>query len=234
MKNGINYYVIDNSKKAGPIYVFDREFPREQQFSLAIAQQPILSFDPVDSQNFSINHPVKADVDVAINRNLIDFYDDYPLNSHWNLYANASLSQDVKDQLYPELEKIIEGKRNPEAANNLLHFVQKAFQYKTDQEQFGIERSLFPDETFYYPYSDCEDRAILYSVLIRELLGLDVVLVHYPEHIATAVAFDDSVNGDYFDINGRRFTVCDPTYINANIGMAMTQYKSTPAEIIKL
>ena len=233
-KNGINYYVIDNSKNSGPIYVFDREFPREQQFSLAITQQPNLSFDPSDSHNFNINYPVSANVDVAVNKNLIDFYEDYPLNSHWDLYANASLSQDVKDQLYPELEKIIEGKRIPEAANILLHFVQKAFKYKTDQQQFGVERSLFPDETFYYPYSDCEDRAILYSVLVRELLGLDVVLVHYPEHIATAVAFNDPVSGDYFEIDGRRFTVCDPTYINANIGMAMTQFKSTPAEIIKL
>ncbi|MDE6018086.1 MAG: hypothetical protein K2G85_04660, partial [Muribaculaceae bacterium] len=212
----------------------DREFPREQQFSLAIIQQPNLPVNPVISRNFSINYPVSASVDVAVNKNIIDFYNDYPLNSHWNLYANASLSQDVKEQLYPALEKTFEGKRVPEAANILLHFVQKAFQYKTDQDQFGIERSLFPDETFYYPYSDCEDRAILYSVLVRELLGLDVILVHYPEHIATAVAFDEQVNGDYFDINGRRFTVCDPTYINADIGMAMTQFKSTPAEIIKL
>lgn len=99
---------------------------------------------------------------------------------------------------------------------------------------FGVERSLFPDETFYYPYSDCEDRAILYSVLVRELLGLDVVLVHYPEHIATAVAFDEPVTGDYFEMDGRKFTVCDPTYINADIGMAMTQFKSTPATLIDL
>ena len=70
--------------------------------------------------------------------------------------------------------------------------------------------------------------------LVRELLGLDVVLVHYPGHMATAVAFDETVKGDYFEINGRRFTICDPTYINADIGMAMTQFKSTPAEIIKL
>ena len=233
-KNGIDYYVIDRSKETGPIYVFDREFPREQQFSLAIIQQPNLPVNPDRSRRFSINYPVSVNVDVTVNKNLIDFYNDYPLNSHWNYYANASLSQDVKNQLYPALEKTFEGKRVPEAANILLHFVQKAFQYKTDQDQFGIERSLFPDETFYYPYSDCEDRAILYSVLVRELLGLDVILVHYPEHIATAVAFDEPVNGDYFDINGRRFTVCDPTYINADIGMAMTQFKSTPAEIIKL
>lgn len=232
-KNSINYYVIDSSKSTGSIYVFDREFPREQQFSLAMIQQPSLAVNPVNSRNFSIDYPVSASADVAVNKNLIDFYDDYPLNSHWNLYANASLSQDVKEQIYPVLRSAIEGKRIPDAANILLHFVQKAFKYKTDQEQFGVERSLFPDETFYYPYSDCEDRAILYSVLVKELLGLKAVLVAYPGHLATAVKFDEDVPGDYFNIEGEKYTVCDPTYINADIGMAMKRYKNTPADIIK-
>ncbi len=233
-KDGINYYVIDPSDGNGSIYIFDKEFPREQLFSLAVKYQPKLMVSPAEARVFNIDYPEKVCLDVAVNKNLIDFYNDYPLHAHWNLYAKASLSDDVQEQLYPELSKLISDKNTTEAANLLLHFVQKAFEYKTDQAQFGIERSLFPDETFYYPYSDCEDRAILYSVLVHELLGLDVVLVHYPEHIATAVAFEEPVAGDYFEIDGRRFTVCDPTYINANIGMAMKQFKSSPAEIIKL
>lgn len=233
-KNDINYYVIDSSKGEGSIYIFDKEFPREQFFSMAINYQPQLSVNPAEARIFSIDYPEKIYLDVAVNKNLIDFYNDYPKSGHWNLYAKASLSNDVQEQLYPELSKKIDGKSNSEAANLLLHFVQKAFEYQTDDVQFGVERSLFPDETFYYPYSDCEDRAILYSVLVRELLGLDVVLVHYPQHIATAVAFDEPITGDYFEIDGRKFTVCDPTYINADIGMAMKQFKSTPAEIIKL
>lgn len=233
-KNGISYYVIDPLNSDGSLYVFDREFPKEQLFSLAIKYQPKLPVSPSEARGFNIQYPEKISLDVAVNKNLIDFYNDYPLHGHWNLYAKASLSDDLQEQLYPELSKRIKGKKTDEAANLLLHFVQKAFDYKTDQEQFGVERSFFPDETFFYPYSDCEDRAILYSVLVHELLGLDVVLVHYPNHIATAVAFDEPVTGDYFNIDGRRFTVCDPTYINANIGMAMDQFKSSPAEIIKL
>ncbi len=233
-KNDLRYYVIDDSHSIGSLFIFDKEFPREQLFSLAIKYQPKLSVDPSEERVFSIDYPEKLSLDVAVNKNLIDFFNDYPLHSHWNLYAKASLSDDVQEQLYPELSKSIEGKTTADAANLLLHFVQKAFDYKTDDEQFGIERSLFPDETFYYPYSDCEDRAILYSVLVHELLGLDVVLVHYPQHIATAVAFEEPITGDYFEIDGRKFTVCDPAYINADIGMAMKQFKSTPAEIIKL
>ena len=116
----------------------------------------------------------------------------------------------------------------------MIHFVQTAFEYQTDQEQFGVERPLFPDETLYYPYSDCEDRAILYSVLVRELLGLDAVLLHYPNHLATAVRFDEEVSGDYFTLDGKHYVVCDPTYINADIGEAMPQYKQARAKILRL
>lgn len=41
-------------------------------------------------------------------------------------------------------------------------------------------------------------------------------------HLAAAVAFDEDVRGDYLTVNGRKFVVCDPTYIEASVGMAMT------------
>ncbi|MDE6648722.1 MAG: hypothetical protein K2K45_02205 [Muribaculaceae bacterium] len=233
-KNGINYYIIGRGGRTGSIYVFDREFPREKQFSLSIGRQPGLPISQNQSRNFTVQYPVGINVDVSVNQNLIDFYNDYPLHSNWNLYSRASLSEDVKEQLYPALRNAISGRTKKDSANILLHFVQKAFSYQTDDVQFGVERPLFPDETFHYPYSDCEDRAILYSVLVKDLLDLDMVLVTYPGHLATAVRFDEDVIGDYFDIDGKRYTVCDPTYINADIGMAMKQFKNASAEIIRL
>ena len=113
----------------------------------------------------------------------------------------------------------------------LINFVQTGFQYKTDQQQFGYERSLFGDETLFYPYSDCEDRSILYSILVRELLGLDVALVSYPGHLATAVCFKEGPYGDYFNVDGKKFTVCDPTYIGAHIGLTMPDMDNNKAEL---
>ena len=231
---GVNYYMIDRSVKSASTYVYDREFPREQMFSLAIETQPQLPIEAADARQFTSSYGSGISTEIAVNQNLIDFYNEYPLSSHWNINANASLSEDVKAQLYPVLREAIVGKSERDAANILLRFVQTAFEYKTDNEQFGIERSFFPDETFFYPYSDCEDRAILYSVLVRELLGLDAVLIYYPGHLATAVRFGESVSGDYFEIEGRKYIVCDPTYINSNVGMAMPQFKRASAEIIKL
>ena len=121
-----------------------------------------------------------------------------------------------------------------EAVGILLDFVQTAFEYQTDEQQFGKERPLFGDEILFYPYCDCEDRSILFSVLVRELVGLDVVLLNYPEHLATAVRFDDDVKGDYIMIDGKRYVVCDPTYIGTHVGESMPICKEKKAIVIKL
>ena len=69
---------------------------------------------------------------------------------------------------------------------------------------------------------------------MRDLLGLDVVLVNWPGHLATAVVFTDEVEGDYFTVEGRRYTVCDPTYIGASVGMTMPHFKNVDAKLVKL
>lgn len=230
---GKRYYVVDKSMRQGSFNVFNREFPKEQNFSLRIAEQPLFAVDLTVPRHLQSKHDNELTADVSVNKGLIAFYNDYPLSNNWDIYANALLSEQTKEQLYPALRNAIGGKNKPTAANILLHFVQTAFEYATDDKQFGYERPLFADETLYYPYSDCEDRAILYSVLVRELLGLEVVLLHYPGHLATAVCFDTEVSGDYMMIGGKRYTVCDPTYINADIGQAMPQFKQTAASVIR-
>ena len=171
---------------------------------------------------------------VEVDKGLIDFMNGYPLSDAWEYYALAGLSDGVKSTLYPALRSQIRGKSKKDAAEMLLNFVQTTFDYATDQEQFGYERPLFGDESIFYPKNDCEDRSIFYSILVRDLLGLDVVLVHWPGHLATAVAFPEEVAGDYFTIDERHYTVCDPTYIGANIGMTMPQFKNVSARLVDL
>ena len=91
-----------------------------------------------------------------------------------------------------------------------------------------------PEETLYYPASDCEDRAILFSYLVKNLLGLKIIALDYPGHIATAVKFSANINGDAVEYNGQRYVICDPTYINADAGMSMPEYKGVAPEVIKL
>lgn len=144
------------------------------------------------------------------------------------------MSPYAKNQLYPVLRNAIAGKNQRTAANILLQWVQTAFDYQTDEQQFGIERPLYADESLYYPYCDCEDRAILYAIIVKELMGLDAALLLYPGHLATAVAFTEDVAGDYVEVDGRRYVVCDPTYINSSVGDSMPQFKGGSVSVVKI
>ncbi len=230
---GIKYFVIDKNSGGQSFYVFNHEFPKEQYFSWQTGQPKLAEKLSAPKTFTSARYP-EIQAKVQTNQNLIDFYNNYPMSSDWNLYVLAGLSETVKQSLYPALKDGIAGKSKSEAAEILLRFLQTTFQYQTDGQQFGYERPFFADENFFYSYNDCEDRSILYALLVKDLLGLEVVLLHYPGHLATAVHFPENISGDYLSIDGKKFIVCDPTFIGASIGRAMTQYKNVSANVIKL
>jgi hypothetical protein len=59
-----------------------------------------------------------------------------------------------------------------------------------------------------------------------------VVIVDFPGHIATAVEFSKPVQGDSWELNGKRYTIADPTYVNANVGMTMPQFIGKTPKLI--
>lgn len=234
-KEGHKYYILD--KECGgqlQISVFDREFPNENLCSLEMDGEPALKSTPAGSRKYRSKKYEDLNATVAINRNIIDFYNSYPVTDAWDMYVRTSLSNATREQFYPQLLAAIESKSKTEAADILLNFVQTAFEYKTDREQFGRERPLFAEETLYYPFCDCEDRSILYAILVRELLELDVVLLNYPTHLATAVDFGKDIPGKYISYKGKHYFVCDPTYIGASIGEAMPNLDSQEITIVEI
>lgn len=231
--DGIRHYMLA-PKGTGGVYVCNVEFPRERVANILMDRLPDLGGGAKRSRTLQGEKFGTMKATVEVDKRLTDYLNDYPLSSAWEYYALAGLSDGVKEALYPALRTQLEGKSKKKAAAMLLDFVQTAFDYATDQEQFGYERPLFGDESIYYPKNDCEDRSIFYSILVRDLLGLDVVLVQWPGHLATAVAFPEELDGDYFTIDGRRYTVCDPTYIGAPVGETMPQFKGVEAKLIKL
>jgi hypothetical protein len=180
--------------------------------------------------SFSYNGE-KFDINVSYPKDMVNYFKTFPQLDLGN-YFSAGMPQTTTYSLLSQLKPIIEGQTETEAVNRLLRFVQTAFQYKTDEDQFQQENYLFPLETLYYPYSDCEDRAALFAWLTKSLLKLDVVIIDFPGHIATAVKFSSPVQGDNWELNGKRYTIADPTYINANVGMTMPQYKDEVPKLI--
>ena len=173
---------------------------------------------PTSGREVAARDYPEASANVVVNRNLIDFYNDYPesytgddFTSRWSLYANTPMSESVRQTLYPSLQAAVQGKTELESVNILLNFVQTSFEYGYDSEIWGRDRAFFADETLFYPKSDCEDHAILFTRLVRDILGLDVALLYYPNHLAAAVHFPGGAIGDYVTLDGRKFVVCDPT-----------------------
>lgn len=230
---GENFYCFYMKDCDTGIQFCDYQFPGEQACSVRMKEVPMAAENSTAPRTVKSKAYSHAVAKVSTNKNLMSFYDSYPACG-WEIFAAASLSQSVKDQLYPSLRLVIDNMAEPQAVNLLLNFVQTGFEYKTDDEQFGHEKSFFGDEMFYYPYCDCEDRSILFSILVRDLLGLDVVLLDYPSHIATAVKFTIDVKGDYFDIDGDKYVICDPTYIGAPIGKSMPDMLHLKANILKI
>lgn len=173
---------------------------------------------------------------VQVNSPLLEFLGKYPQIS-WEYYAQAPLTEEFRNNILPIIRQRTKdaGLNTYDGVRKILSFLHYGFPYKEDGAQFGYEKVNFPDENFYFPYNDCEDRSILFATLVREIYGLDVVLLHYPNHLATAVNFRDSkVTGDYINVDGVNYVVCDPTYIGAQIGMSMPQYASVAPEIFKI
>ncbi len=235
--SGKKYYVVSFNKQTHPVknlYSYDGRYPgAEQLFSLAVTQLPEIKKQPVQRKlNFTFLGETH-EIDVTYDRNIIAYFDAYPV-TELDIYFTSAVSDQLVYTLLSSLKPLLKGRSEEEAVNLLLRFVQTAFDYKTDGDQFGREKYFFAEELFFYQYSDCEDRSVLFAFLVNSLLGLDVIALDYPGHVATAVRFNAPVKGASVSYKGKRYTITDPTYINANAGAVMPNFKSTLPGIIPL
>ena len=158
------------------------------------------------------------------------------LNSYVSLgisdIAKCNVDKSLRNSIVEQVREQVKGLNELQAANKILQFVQYAFDYATDEEQFGREKYFFMEENLFYPKNDCEDRSVFFAYLIREVLHLPVHLVHYPGHECTAVAYSSPLsNGTTYTYKGKTYYISDPTYVGANIGMCMPEYLSVKPEI---
>ena len=225
------------------IYISDNAFQGEQSLSLWFAASPRLAVSATSSRTRQSERYPEVKVNLSSNKNLMDFYSSYPTSmvgdnfvSRWAMYANTPMSEDVKRQIYPDLKAAINGCDQLTAVNKLLNFVQTGFEYEYDDKVWGGDRAFFAEESLYYPYCDCEDRSILFTRLVRDLLGLRCILVYYPGHLASAVEFSqsDAVAGDYVLLEGRKFVIADGTFIGAPVGKTMYGMDNQTAKVILL
>ncbi len=232
---GVRYYAVafdGRKRKPGQVFTYDGEYPgTTKEFDMRVTPV-VASNDKDERRHLSFDFEGKKyNVEVTYDRGRVKFFSTYP-QLNLDLYFSSGVYQQTASPLQKQLAAHMQGMSEQQAVNFLLRFVQTALKYETDEQQFGEENYLFPEETLFYPYSDCEDRAVLFAWLVHSLLNLQVVGLDYPGHVATAVRFNENVAGDSVRYQGKRFVVADPTYINANVGMTMPDFKKYRPSVI--
>lgn len=231
-EGGERYYIVQNSVPGASIYSYDFDFPNTSPLDVKIAR-PLKIGASSDIYNIKKHSSVfGCDIVLPVNRRLIEFYDSCPqAGTEW--YDKSVVDPSFAKALILALDPYVKGKSEEEAVTLLLRFLHNDFSYKRDNEQFGREKPFFVEENFVYPFNDCEDRSVLFAFLVRRLTGLKVVLLDYPDHIATAVAFNSPVKGSYIDYSGNSYYVCDPTYVGAGIGEVMPVYRNSGVKVLR-
>lgn len=242
-----SYYTIGDcyyypyGGNAEKLYICEVPFPQEQPLSMLLPQEQRFDYEASAPRSLKSAAFPKVLVEATVNKKALSFYASYPpsmINENqqtlWAMYANMPMPKAISQTFMAAMKEKIAGLSQLEAMERLLNFVQTAFVYEYDDKVWGYDRAFFPEETLYYPYCDCEDRSILLSRMVRDLLGLRCVLIHYPGHLAMAVQFTDDVKGDCIMLQGEKFTVCDPTYIGAHVGETMPGMNNAEAKAILL
>lgn len=238
--DGENFYPYGTAPKQ--LYICNATFPKENSMSLYVPfDMKLAERSSAPKTRRSERYP-EVTTTMTSNLNLMDFYNTYPTSmigdnfvTRWAMYANKPMSDDVKEQIYPSLRAAISGCSQLQAVEKLLNYVQTGFTYEYDDKVWGHDRAFFAEESLYYPYCDCEDRSILLTRIVRDLLGLKCILVYYPGHLASAIEFTDkNVSGDYISLDGHKYVIADGTYIGAPVGKTMPNMDNNKAKVILL
>ena len=216
-KDDAHYY--EHRPQDGSMFISEPVPGAARPLDLSLTRAPAFADRPLVKRHIDVRGIA---FDYSIPTALLDFYWSYP---HTEMYvkANASVSAALRASVYPALQAAIEGKGQIEAANTILHFVQGLMTYESDRTHWGFEKWNFPEESFWYLRGDCDDHAILFARLVRDLLGLDVLLVQCDvnggrPHAATAVHFTEPLSGDTFEHGGKTWWCCEPTSNYSNVG----------------
>ncbi len=240
--DGDFYYPLNNT--SGNVRICEQDYPNEKSMSLLINKEQKFALRPTALTSHQSTRNPEINISMVANQNMLDFYSSYPTSmigenfvTRWAMYANMPMPQNIKEQVYPQIKKSIEGVDKLTAVNRILNWVQTGFEYEYDDKVWGNDRAFFPEESLFYPYCDCEDRSILLTRIVRDILGLRCMLVFYPGHLAAAIEIpDEKIVGDYIEYKGTHFFIADGTIIGygAPVGQTMRGMNNQTAKIILL
>lgn len=216
-------------KKGDKIYSYQKNLTlAKNNINLYLKKTPQLGSAIIQRK---INSPY-PDMNLPIRcvKELIDFYNTYP-DTELSVYLNTPLSQELRNSLDLALEPLRTSQQNNRARiDKLLEWFYHTFLYKED----SIDKVLFAEKSILQKYTDCEDRAIFFARIAKEIFNLDVVLFEFDKHVAVGI-YLDSKQGDYYKkFKGKKYIICDPSSKECKAGYVMEQLDKNKVSLIPL
>lgn len=230
---GRRYYVSTSSILDGRLYTYSAVFPQaSKSLDMHIGSVPCIGIYRDMKRCYEYPYMGQT-IKVAVNQQMMDYYASRP-QTELEVYASAVVESGVAHAIEQQFQPLLDSKSDEQAVSLLLRYVQEGFAYGSDVAQFGHERTLFADELFHYTSGDCEDRSVLFAYLVRSLVGAEVVLVEFADHVVAAVSLGDNARGCHYRLADKKFVVADPTTRGARLGYLAPRYQTQKPHIIRL
>jgi hypothetical protein len=202
-------------------------------FSYKVTRMPDFKPESYEEKDVEFSYRQKIyHFKLKVNEDVQTIFKNYP-GVDFESYFNIPLSRETYSSLIPILKNNLKEMDLKKGVDYLMRFTRYAFLYENDEQNFGAEKRLSPEQTLLNKYSDCDDRAALFFYLVKEIYNLPMVALLYPTHLTMAVQFDKPV-GEFIVYNGKKYSFCEPTpqKENLRIGQVSSSLKNIKFEVV--
>lgn len=212
-KRYINLTQIENiptsPKELNHLKFFPNKTGKLFNFSISL---PMLNDDSVFSKKVEIIIRGKKEIfEYKLSRNIVEIMKGYP-QLKTEEYFKVPPSSLLYNSLFAQLKENIKGMDTTDIVRYLMSYVRLSSVAKDNKEIFGYSKPMIIEESVYYEYGDCDDKSVLFYFLIKELIGVPVIVLRYPKHVNVAVKLG-SIYGKPYEYKGLKYSVCEPTEI---------------------
>lgn len=157
-----------------------------------------------ESKNYKLFIPWMDDV--------VEYLNDLPVIALGPLFYQTPMNPRARLLIQDSLTIWTQGFSQQKKLDFILAFLQESFPYRRDRDYLNYDRHNFSEQTLAAPYADCEDKAILYAQLVRDVLGLSAILVYNSalEHVAVGIAWKEPGAGTTVQFQNQRYLICEP------------------------
>jgi hypothetical protein len=202
-------------------------------FSYKVTRMPDFKPENYKQKSVGFNYKHRSyHFNIKLNPEVDAIFKNYPVVD-FESYFNIPLTKETYSSLIPLLKKTLKDMGQKKGVDYLMKFTRYAFLYQDDEDNFGKEKRLSPEETLFSKYSDCDDRVALFFYLVKEIYDVPMIALLYPTHITMAVKLDKPI-GDPILYNGKVYSLCEPTpqKENLNIGKMGAKMKLLNYQVV--